>query len=33
MLARCTYRVGIGDTTLRGLTRELVPEANRVWGP
>jgi len=31
MLARCAYRLGIGDTTLRRLTQELVPETQRVW--
>ena len=31
MLARCAYRLGVGDTTLRRLTQSLVPEANRIW--
>jgi len=31
MLARCAYRMGVGDTTLRRLTQSLVSEANRIW--
>lgn len=31
MLARCAYRLGVGDTTLRRLTQSLVPETNRIW--